>query len=69
LVKDILAVTGDPKSRGFYDIVARKLDEQTIYRALSETKEAARTGEIRTNCARYFTDLVKRFAVQRSITL
>jgi hypothetical protein len=69
LVEDILDVTGDPKSRGFYGIVARKLDSQTIYRALSETKEAARMGEIRTNRARYFTDLVKRYAAQRSITL
>jgi len=69
LVEDILAVTGDPKSRGFYGLVARKLDPQTIYRALSETKEAARTGEIRTNQARYFTDLIKRYAVQRDIIL
>jgi hypothetical protein len=69
LVEDILAVTGDPKSRGFYDLVARKLDPQTIYRALSETKEAARTGEIRTNRARYFTDLVKRYATERGIVL
>jgi len=69
LVEDILVVTGDPKSRGFYGLVARKLDSQTIYRALSETKEAARTEEIRTNQARYFTDLVKRYAVQRDIIL
>lgn len=69
LVKDILAVTGDPKSRGFYEIVARKLDSITIYRAISETKEASRNGEIRTNRARYFTDLVKRYAGQRNVTL
>jgi len=69
LVKDILEVTGDPKSSGFYSLVARKLDSQTIYRALSETKEAARNGEIRTTRARYFTDLIKRYATQRNITL
>ena len=67
LVEDILEVTGDRQSRGFYGIVARKLDPQTIYRALSETKEASRTGEIRTNQARYFTDLIKRYAAQRNI--
>lgn len=69
LVEDILAVTGDPKSRGFYGLVAQKLDPQTIHRALSETKEAFRTGEIRTNRARYFTDLVKRYATERGIIL
>lgn len=69
LVEDILSVTGDPKSREFYGIVARKLDSQIIYRVLSETKEAARVGEIRTNRARYFTDLVKRRAAERGITL
>lgn len=69
LVEDILEVTGDPKSRGFYGLVTRKLDSQTIYRALSETKEASRNGEIRTNRARYFTDLIKRYSTQRSITL
>jgi hypothetical protein len=69
LVEDILEVTGDPKSRGFYGLVTRKLDSQTIYRALSETKEASRNGEIRTNRARYFTDLIKRYSTQRNITL
>lgn len=69
LVKDILEVTGDPKSSRFYLLVAQKLDSQTIYRVISETKEASRTGEIRTNRARYFTDLVKRRAVERGITL
>ena len=69
LVKDILEVTGDPKSKGFYFLLAKKLDSQTIYRALSETREASREGEIRTNRARYFTDLVKRYAAERGITL
>jgi hypothetical protein len=69
LVKDILEVTGDPKSSRFYSLVAQKLDSQTIYRVISETKEASRTGEIRTNRARYFTDLVKRRALERGVTL
>jgi hypothetical protein len=67
LVKDILEVTGDPKSSRFYSLVAQKLDSQTIYRVISETKEASRIGEIRTNRARYFTDLVKRRAVERGV--
>jgi hypothetical protein len=69
LVEDILRVTGDPQSAVFYTIVARKLDTQTIYRALSETKEALRNREIQTTPARYFTDLVKRYAAQRNINL
>jgi hypothetical protein len=69
LVQDILEVTRDPRSAVFYAIVARKLDTQTIYRALSETKEALRNREIRTTPARYFTDLVKRYATERGINL
>ncbi len=69
LVEDILKVTGDLQSAVFYTLVARKVDSQTIYRALAETKEAARNGEIRTTRARYFTDLVKRYAAERGIVL
>ncbi|HEV8711968.1 MAG TPA: hypothetical protein VGX03_03965 [Candidatus Binatia bacterium] len=69
LVRDILDVTGDPQSKGFYSLVAQRLDPQTVYRALSETKEASRAGEIRTNRARYFTDLIKRYAAERGIAL
>ena len=69
LVEDILKVTGDVQSAVFYTLVARKVDSQTIYRALAETKEASRNGEIRTTRARYFTDLVKRYAAERGIVL
>lgn len=69
LVEDILKVTGDLQSAVFYTLVARKVDSQTIHRALAETKEAFRNGEIRTTRARYFTDLVKRYAAERGIVL
>jgi len=62
-------VTGDTHSRDFYSLVAQRLDDQTIYRALSETKAAYLQGEIRTTRARYFTDLVKRYAREQSIVL
>lgn len=69
LVEDILKVTGDLQSAVFYTLVARKVDSQMIHRALAETKEASRNGEIRTTRARYFTDLVKRYAAERGIVL
>lgn len=69
LVEDILKVTGDLQSAVFYALVARKVDSQTIYRAISETKEADRNGDIRTTRARYFTDLVKRYAAERGVIL
>lgn len=69
LVQDVLAVTNDPKNELFYHILARKLPEHLIYRAISETKDASRNGEIRTTRARYFTDTVKRLAAEQGIAL
>jgi len=69
LLYDILDVTGDPHSGDFYRIVTQKLDEQTIRRAISETKAASLQGDIRTTPARYFTDLIQRYATDQRITL
>jgi hypothetical protein len=69
LVDDILAVCGDTQSRRFYRKLAGKLDPQLIYKALSDTKDAAREGIILTSPGRYFTDLVKRYTAERGITL
>lgn len=70
LIEDIIEVTGDGhRSRAFYQLIAQKLDEQTIRRALSETKDADRGGEIRTTRGRYFTDLIKRYAAEQGIIL
>ncbi len=70
LVEDIIELIGDGKrSRGFYQLVAQKLSENTVRRALAETKEADRGGEIRTSRGRYFTDLIKRYAAEQGIIL
>lgn len=69
LVQDILEVTGDHHSRSFYTLVTQHLDEQTIYRALAETRAAAHQGEIHTSRGRFFTDLVTRYAAERGIIL
>lgn len=68
-IEDILAVTHDRENRGYYSLVVRKLSEQTIRLVLSETKDAALTGKIRTTPARYFTDLIKRHAEERGVHL
>jgi hypothetical protein len=61
---------GDGKrSRAFYQLVTQRVDEQTIRRALSETKAASRAGEIRTNEGKYFTDTIKRLAAEQGIVL
>jgi len=62
-------VTGDPHSQDFYQIVTQKLDEQTIRRAISETKAASLQGEIRTTRPRYFTDAIQRHAAEQDIVL
>jgi len=72
LVQDIVEVTGivdGKRSRAFYELVTQKLTEETIRRALSETKDADRQNEIRTTRARYFTDTIKRFAAEQGIIL
>lgn len=69
LVQDILEVTGDRKSELFYRILARKLPDHLIYRAISETKEASRRGEIRKTRGAFFTDTAKRLAEDQGIPL
>jgi hypothetical protein len=69
LVHDILAVVGDKHSRAFYIKVARVLDPDLIYRALSEVKEEERLGMIRTTKGAVFTDKIKRWAAERGIQL
>lgn len=72
LIQDIIDVTGiidGKRSRAFYHLVAQRLDEQTIRRALSETKAASHAGEIRTTSGKFFTDTIKRLAAERGIVL
>jgi hypothetical protein len=69
LVQDILAVVGDEHSRAFYIKIARGLDPDLIYRALSEVKEEERLGMIRTTKGAVFTDKIKRWAAERGMQL
>ena len=69
LVTEMIGVTGDRQNMRWYHLVAQKLDPDIIYTVLSETKYAAHQGTIRTSRARYFTDLIKRYAQEQGVTL
>jgi hypothetical protein len=69
LVEDILSLTGDTKSKQFYRLTANKLSEETIRRAIAETRAAHFQHGIRTTPGRYFIDVLKRFATDQGISL
>jgi hypothetical protein len=64
VVDDILEITGDQQSRNYYTMVVRELGQDRAYMLLSETRQAARQGEVRTTTAKYFTDLAERALAQ-----
>jgi len=64
-----LEVCGDEKSTNFYKKVARLLDGQDIYRALSETKEIRDTGVIKKTTGAVFTNIIKKYAMEEGIKL
>lgn len=68
-VDQILEVTGDPKSKGFYRRVAQLVPDNLIYQAISETKSAKLGGEIRTNAGALFTSRIKDLARRNQIDL
>jgi len=69
IVEDILEVTADPHSRGWYQKLAQLLPVDLLYAVISETKDAKHRGLIRTSPGAYFTDLLKRRAAQMGLTL
>lgn len=69
LVQDILEVCKDEHSKDFYYKVASRLDEQTIRRAIAETKEIRDCGQVKTSLGRVFTSNIKRLAKERDIDL
>jgi len=69
LITDILTVCGDQHSRGFYNIVVRKMPAEYIRAALSETKYREAAGQIRTSKGAFFTDEIGRIAKARGIDL
>jgi hypothetical protein len=60
LVHEIIRVTGDQHSTKYFTKIVRELPEDRIYMLISETKQAAQEGRIKTTAAKYFTDLAER---------
>jgi hypothetical protein len=74
LVKEILSVTGDGHSEGFYIKIAGMAQENhmlfdLIHRSLSEVKVEAREGHILKSKGAAFTDKLKRFCENYNIDL
>ncbi len=69
LLENILEVTGDKRSKGFYRKVVRKCPDAMIYRALSEVKDTDRMGKIKKSKGAYFTSLIQKYAEEQGITI
>lgn len=69
LVAALIEELGDPRSQGFYRMVAARLPAESIWTALSEVRDARRTGRLRKSAGAYFTHLAKRTAAQLGISL
>ena len=69
LVLEMLDVCRDKHSLGFYRLVARKVPEELIRAALSETKYQDRMGRITKSRGAFFTDQLQRLARERGIEL
>lgn len=69
LVEDMIDALGDEKSRGFYELVAKRCPPDMIYRALSETTHDYSPEDIQASRGAIFTDKIKRYAEQRGINL
>lgn len=67
-IEDILSLTGDIKNKKPYYLVVDKLSEDTIRRAIAETRAAHFQHGIRTTLGRYFLDVLKRLATDQGIT-
>jgi|CXWL01.1.fsa_nt_gi DNA-binding MarR family transcriptional regulator len=57
IVEEILKVTRDPHSLGFYQKVAMTISEHRVFEALSEVRLASREGRIRTSRGAYFASV------------
>lgn len=69
LVEQILDICQDEKSTKFYTKVASMMPDQTIYRALSEVKDTALTGEVKKSKGAIFTHLIKKYAQEEGVAL
>lgn len=69
LTQQMVEQLGDPQSRNFYRRVAERIPEHLIYMALSETKDAKRSGQVKKTPGAYFTHVVKKTAEQIGVKL
>jgi len=69
LVRDILEITEDEKSRAFYTRIATRCPDNLIYRCLSEVKDDWLQGKVRKSKGALFTDKIKRYCRERGIDL
>jgi phage replication O-like protein O len=69
LVAEILAVTGDRRSRNFYLKLAWNLPEDVIRTAISDTRAETSAGRIRKSEGAFFTDWVKTLAKTRGLKM
>jgi hypothetical protein len=69
LVADIISLTGDRQNTQFYYHAVRKLSEETIRRAMAETRAAHLQREIRTTPGLYLVSLLNRYADAEGLSL
>jgi hypothetical protein len=69
LIQDLVDFSGHDQSRAFYARAVYALDSQTIYRAISETKDAYLQGKITTSKARLLNTILQRLADEQGIQL
>jgi len=74
LAAEMVEVLQDHRSKKYYTFLASRVLEaykspQLIFRALSETKEEARMGNIRRSRGAFFVDLIKRYCAEDGVSL
>jgi hypothetical protein len=74
LVAEMVEALQDHRSKKYYTFLASRILEaykspELIFRALSETKEQARMGNIRRSRGAFFVDLIKRYCAEDGVNL
>lgn len=69
LTQQLVDELGDPRSRNFFRQVVERMPETVVYMALSETKDAKRTGQVKKNPGAYFTHVIKQSAQRIGVKL
>jgi hypothetical protein len=69
LIQDLMDFSGHEQSRPFYAWAVYALDSQTIYRAISETKDEYLQGKVKQEKARLLNVILQRLAREQGIAL